>query len=81
VTNAFKYAFPDGRSGQVEVDVHANGDRLLIFVKDDGVGCPTEVKSGLSTRLINLLTTRMKGTMSRTSLPQGCQVQVAVAIE
>jgi len=81
VTNAFKYAFPDGRSGRVEVDVHAKGDRLLIFVKDDGVGCPAEVKSGLGTRLINLLTAQMKGTMARTSLPQGCQVQVAVAIE
>ena len=81
VTNAFKYAFPDGRSGRVEVDVHAKGNRLLIFVKDDGVGCPAEVKSGLGTRLINLLTAQMKGTMARTSLPQGCQVQVAVAIE
>lgn len=79
VTNCFKYAFPDGRSGAIEVDVRAKEDRILIAVRDDGVGCPAEVKSGLGTRLINLLTTQMKGTMARIPLPQGCEVQLTVA--
>ncbi len=78
VTNCFKYAYPDGRSGAVEVDVRAKEDRILVSVRDDGVGCPAEIKSGLGTRLINLLTTQMKGTMTRNPLPQGCEVQIAI---
>ena len=81
VTNAFKYAFPEGRAGVIEVQVHAEGARIVIAVRDDGVGCPAETKSGLGTRLINLLTTQMKGTMTRTPLPKGCEVQVALAVD
>ena len=61
MTNCFKYAFPGSRPGSVDVDVRAKDDQILVAVKDDGVGCPAEVKSGLGTRLINLLTTQMKG--------------------
>ena len=49
VTNCFKYAFPEGRRGAVEVDVRAKDDRIVVTVQDDGVGCPVEVKSGLGT--------------------------------
>ncbi|QOZ51567.1 hypothetical protein XH90_09360 [Bradyrhizobium sp. CCBAU 53338] len=65
VTNCFKYAFPDHRPGVVEIDVCAAEDRILITVSDEGVGCPAEVKSGLGTRIINLLATQMKGTMDK----------------
>ncbi|WP_342740922.1 sensor histidine kinase [Bradyrhizobium sp. B117] len=79
VTNCFKYAFPDGRSGAVEVDVRTKDDRILVTVQDDGVGCPTEVRSGLGTRLISLLASQMKGTVMRRPLPEGCEVQVSLA--
>jgi two-component sensor histidine kinase len=81
VTNAFKYAFPANRSGTIEVDVRSKDDQILLTVRDDGIGCPTEVKSGLGSRLINLLTTQMKGKMVRVPLDTGCEVQVAVAID
>ncbi|SFQ28860.1 Two-component sensor histidine kinase, contains HisKA and HATPase domains [Bradyrhizobium sp. Ghvi] len=79
VTNCFKYAFPEGRSGTVEIGVRAKDDRILVTVQDDGVGCPAEVKSGLGTRLISLLASQMKGTVTRRSLPRGCEVQVSLA--
>ncbi|WP_407187678.1 sensor histidine kinase [Bradyrhizobium centrosematis] len=79
VTNCFKYAFPEGRRGAVDVDVRAKGDRIHVTVQDDGVGCPTEVKSGLGTRLISLLASQMKGTVTRRPLPEGCEVQVSLA--
>jgi two-component sensor histidine kinase len=50
VTNAFKYAFPEGRAGKVEVDIRANDGEVLIAVRDDGIGCPSEVKGGLVPR-------------------------------
>ncbi|MCS3761310.1 sensor histidine kinase [Bradyrhizobium centrosematis] len=79
VTNCFKYAFPEGRLGAVEVDVRVKDDHILVTVQDDGVGCPTEVKSGLGTRLIGLLASQMKGTVTRKPLPEGCEVQVSLA--
>lgn len=81
VTNCFKYAFPDGRHGSVEVDVRVKDGHVLVSVKDDGVGCPAETKSGLGTRLINLLATQMKGSVARKPLPQGCEVQVSIALD
>nr|WP_246775339.1 ATP-binding protein [Bradyrhizobium diazoefficiens] len=81
VTNCFKYAFPEARRGAVDVDVRVKEDRVLVSVRDDGVGCGTRVKSGLGTRLINLLTTPMKGSMTRKPFQQGCEVQVSLAVD
>jgi two-component sensor histidine kinase len=58
------------------VALRAKEDCILISVSDDGIGCPAQVKSGLGTRLINLLT--MQGTMTMNPLPQGCEVQISV---
>ncbi|UWU77886.1 DUF4118 domain-containing protein [Bradyrhizobium huanghuaihaiense] len=80
VTNAFKYAFPEGQSGTVDVNITAMNDQVVITVRDDGIGCPSEVKNGLGTRLINLLIVQMNGSMTRTPLPRGCEVQVVVSI-
>jgi two-component sensor histidine kinase len=81
VTNAFKYAFPEGQAGVVDVDIRANDRQVVITVRDDGIGCPSEVKSGLGTRLINLLTAQMSGSMTRNRLPRGCEVQVVVSVD
>jgi two-component sensor histidine kinase len=81
VTNAFKYAFPEGRSGAVEVDVRKRSEEVMITVRDDGIGCPAEVKSGLGTRLINLMTAQMRGSMTRAPTERGCEVQVVVVVE
>ena len=42
VTNSFKHAFPGGRHGRVEVRAHlGDGDRIVLEVKDNGVGFPS----------------------------------------
>ena len=47
VTNACKHAFPDGRSGEVEVRLErGQGGGLLLTVRDDGVGLPARVREG-----------------------------------
>ncbi|WGD55589.1 histidine kinase dimerization/phosphoacceptor domain -containing protein [Bradyrhizobium sp. CB1650] len=81
VTNAFKYAFPEGQAGVVVVDIRANDRQVVIMVRDDGIGCPSELKSGLGTRLINLLTAQMNGSMTRNRLPRGCEVRVVVSVD
>ena len=40
VTNAIKYAFPDGRSGLIEVTFEVEGEGWRLSIADDGVGLP-----------------------------------------
>ena len=56
VTNAFKYAYPDGRAGEVRVAfTTAPADRLRLTVEDDGPGLGDKVVArgtGLGQRVI-----------------------------
>ena len=59
VTNAFKHAFPDGRRGEVSIELTPAGQELELVVADDGVGLaagfdPAAVKS-LGLQLVALL--------------------------
>ncbi len=41
VSNALKHGFPEGRSGELEIDLNlVVGDGYILRVKDDGVGFP-----------------------------------------
>jgi len=45
VTNALKYAFPDGRNGHVEIDIFYDGQdqQFCLKVSDNGIGIPADV--------------------------------------
>lgn len=68
VSNAFKYAFPEGRNGCIDVRFRAAGDGgLALTVRDDGVGCapewnPEECDS-LGLKLVRSLTEQLGGTL------------------
>jgi PAS domain S-box-containing protein len=41
ISNALKYGFPEGRSGQLDIDLRrVAGDGYVLRVRDDGVGFP-----------------------------------------
>lgn len=41
ITNAIKYAFPDGRRGLIAIDLHEQQDgAYLLRIKDNGIGMP-----------------------------------------
>jgi len=65
LTNTIKYAFPDGRSGKVQIKLAqaANGN-LQMQVSDDGVGkSGTITGTGFGGQLVSLLTQQLEGTM------------------
>lgn len=66
VTNALKYAFPDDRSGIVEVRLMREDDGYRLLVTDDGVGLGPEGThrpkgSGLGQRLIRSMVAQLGG--------------------
>ena len=70
ITNAFKYAFPEGRGGEVQVRFRREGGHFLLTVIDDGPGmlpegepgeAPPAQGSGLGTRLLRALAAQLRG--------------------
>lgn len=69
MTNSLKYAFPDGRKGEILIQLIPNAQegRILLTVSDDGVGNMTtegEAKgTAFGSRLIQLLLLQLEGEM------------------
>ena len=67
LTNALKYAFPQGTKGQINISLIKEDDDLLLKVTDNGIG-KTEGSipkgTGFGTQLIQLLTQQLNGTVS-----------------
>lgn len=62
LTNAMKYAFPDGREGTIRVDCHADGDMAVLSIADDGVGFGRAAREGaLGLRLVRTLSRAIGG--------------------
>jgi len=65
LTNTIKYAFPEGRSGKVQIKLEqaANGN-LQMLVSDNGVGKSGTINgTGFGGQLISLLTQQLGGTI------------------
>jgi two-component sensor histidine kinase len=83
VVNALKYAFPDERTGTVEVDIVVEGEprRLRISVADDGVGCEAEPPAGLGSRLVRTLAQQHGGGVERRDGANGLTVVATLLVE
>jgi two-component sensor histidine kinase/CheY-like chemotaxis protein len=73
LSNAFKYAFPDGRKGEIRVLLHQREGCITLAVKDNGVGLPPGQsaieKKSLGLRIVNILARQLRGKLEITSNP------------
>lgn len=85
VANAFRYAFPDGRPGTVEVGLRREGDRLVLEVADDGAGFDPGAAprgTGLGRALVQQLARQHGGTAEVEAAPgAGTRIRVTMRVE
>jgi len=70
LSNALKYAFPNGRTGTIKVRfARATETELILSCEDDGVGIPEsfdwENPKSLGLRIIRILTKQVDGKLER----------------
>ncbi|MGZ8516502.1 MAG: tetratricopeptide repeat-containing sensor histidine kinase [Chitinophagaceae bacterium] len=65
LTNTIKYAFPEGRTGKVQIKLEQGGNgNLQLMVSDNGVGKSGTINgTGFGGQLISLLTRQLGGTI------------------
>ena len=68
VSNTFKHAFPDGRSGIITIGFHQSGPNFILTYADNGVGIPEGIDfkntESLGLKLVSLLSTeQLEGTI------------------
>ena len=67
ISNSLKYAFPEGRTGEVRVSVSHKDNSLVIIYQDTGIGIPADLDwqntASLGLRLVTSLVDQMNGTI------------------
>ncbi|MGE4544279.1 MAG: PAS domain S-box protein [Pedobacter sp.] len=67
LSNAYKHAFVDGRSGQVTISMKNSAGQIDLAVADNGVGCPAGFDyrraKTLGLQLVTALTNQLNGTL------------------
>jgi PAS domain S-box-containing protein len=67
MSNALKYAYPEGEKGEIRIDLRRIGDRVEFRVSDDGAGFPQDLseaeKETMGFVLVRMLTEQIEGTL------------------
>ena len=67
ISNSLKYAFPDGRKGDISLAIHRQDHTLTILFKDNGSGIPQDLDwknaKSLGLRLVVSLVEQLSGTI------------------
>ena len=81
VSNSLKHAFPDGRSGQIEIEMYTEKNHdCVLSVRDNGVGFPPEIDprttQTLGLQLVVGLAAQLKGSFEWLSRPGATSVLI-----
>jgi PAS domain S-box-containing protein len=67
ISNSLKYAFPDGRTGEISLRIHRQDHMLTIIFTDNGIGIPEDFDwrnaESLGLRLVISLVDQLDGTI------------------
>jgi two-component sensor histidine kinase/CheY-like chemotaxis protein len=79
LSNAFKYAFPKGRSGEIHISLHLRNGCIRLAVEDTGVGLGEHSanQKSLGLNIVQILTRQLGATMVITS-NQGSQFVLTI---
>ena len=83
MTNALKHAFPDGRGGEVQLQLaHTAGGGCVLRILDDGVGLggesATDSQGTLGLRLVRLLARQVRGEFELLPRSPGTEARLTV---
>jgi PAS domain S-box-containing protein len=71
INNALKYGFPRGREGTIRIELRNEADTMILRVRDDGVGLPSDYfpneNLGFGLHLVKTLASQLNGTMNLVS--------------
>jgi PAS domain S-box-containing protein len=67
LSNSLKHAFPEGRNGEIKIELHGEGPHVTLEVADNGIGVPTNIDfqspNTLGLRLVSILAEQVRGTI------------------
>lgn len=72
LTNSLKYAFPEGRTGEITIGLSCTGDGCVTLrVADNGIGLPpgfdAQQSKSLGLKIVDILTRQLRGTVQQGS--------------
>lgn len=83
VTNALKYAYPNGQAGEIRVGLTREGEQVRLCVEDDGVGWHGEGASrgtGLGARIIKAMAANLQSHIEFDKSHRGARVFLTFAL-
>ncbi|WP_042689255.1 response regulator [Azospirillum sp. B506] len=84
VTNACKYAYPDGGTGSIRVRATAADGQLSVSVEDDGIGFSgddTPRGTGLGTRIVQAMATSLGALLHHDRQHAGTRVTLTMPLQ
>ena len=65
ISNALKYAFPEGQSGEIKINFQSARGQIILIVSDNGIGLPENVDlqktESLGLQIVLTLTNQLQG--------------------
>ncbi|MCF4128168.1 sensor histidine kinase [Methylobacterium sp. SyP6R] len=83
VTNAYKYAYPEGVTGEIRITARRDGDHLRLTVADDGVGwqgAGTPRGTGLGSRIVRAMASNLRAQIDYAQAERGTAASIDIAL-